>query len=340
MNLNHQSKIWLILISLWIINGSSFLAIKVAIDTIPPLLSAGLRFSIAGVILFTIYFLQINKTIYKNNANSINQKRLQGQPDQILVSKKPIKERITLRQWKDSLILGVTLFLGGQGLLTWGAQYLSSGMTGLLNSTIPLWVAIIGYFIYRWIKKGAIGQTMTKTTIIGLAAGFGGLMLLVAPSIGFSRLSPIGTLALIASSISWAIGSIYSTRAKLPVSILASSGMIMISGGLMLTAVSFAFGEYRNLDLMQISAQSLIAQIYLIVIITIVGFTDFYWLLRVTSASLANTFAYVSPVIAVILGWAILHENLTITTIIAMIIILLGVALMVTKKKTSKKIKI
>ena len=130
---------------------------------------------------------------------------------------------------------------------------------------------------------------------------------------------------------------IYSTRARLPVSILASSGMIMISGGLMLTAVSFAFGEYRNLDLMQISLQSLIAQIYLIVIITIVGFTDFYWLLRVTSASLANTFAYVSPVIAVLLGWAILHENLTITTIIAMVIILLGVALMVTKKKVPKK---
>jgi drug/metabolite transporter (DMT)-like permease len=113
--------------------------------------------------------------------------------------------------------------------------------------------------------------------------------------------------------------------------------MIMITGGLMLTAVSFAFGEYKYLDLMQISSQSLIAQIYLIAIITIVGFTDFYWLLRVTSASLANTFAYVSPVIAVLLGWAVLHENLTITTIIAMVIILLGVALMVTKKKAPKK---
>ena len=337
MNLNHQSKIWLILVALWVINGSSFLAIKVAIDTIPPLLSAGIRFSFAGAILFTFYFLQVNKTIFKNNSSTRNnQKHSQGAQDQVLDSEKPTKEHITFRQWGDSLILGVTLFLGGQGLLTWGAQYLSSGMTGLLNSTIPLWVAIIGYAVYRWIKKGAIGPSMTKATIIGLAAGFGGLMLLVAPSIGSGDLSPIGTLALIISSISWAIGSLYSTRAKLPVSILASSGMIMISGGLMLTAVSFAFGEYRNLDLMQISLQSLIAQIYLIVIITIVGFTDFYWLLRVTSASLANTFAYVSPVIAVLLGWAILHENLTITTIIAMVIILLGVALMVTKKKFRK----
>jgi drug/metabolite transporter (DMT)-like permease len=112
--------------------------------------------------------------------------------------------------------------------------------------------------------------------------------------------------------------------------------MIMITGGLMLTAVSFLFAEYKSLDIMQISLQSIVAQIYLIIIITIVGFTDFYYLLRVTSASLANTFAYVSPVIAVLLGWAVLKEDLTITTIIAMIVILFGVALMVTKKRNKK----
>ncbi len=338
MNINNQSKIWLILISLWVINGSSFLAIKVAIDTIPPLLSAGIRFSIAGAALFTIYFIQINKTTPKNNTNIDNRKDTESHNLVLISKKKPIKEHITIKQWKDSLILGVTLFLGGQGLLTWGTQYLSSSITGLLNSTIPLWVAIIGYLLYRWIKKGTIGQRMTTRTIIGLVAGFGGLMLLVGPSISSGEISPIGTIALIASSISWAIGSIYSTKAKLPINILASSGMIMICGGLMLMAVSFVFREYQNVDFMQISIQSLAAQIYLIVIITIVGFTDFYWLLRVTSASLANTFAYVSPVIAVLLGWAVLHEKLTITTIVAMIIILVGVAFMVTKKKIPKKV--
>ena len=339
MNLNHQTKIWLILISLWVINGSSFLAIKVAIDTIPPLLSAGLRFSIAGAILFTIYFLQVNRDkLAKPQVAEYPQKIAESGPV-VKHQVKPPRERITLQQWKDSLILGVTLFLGGQGLLTWGAQYLSSGMTGLLNSTIPLWVAIIGYLIYRWFKKGTLGKKMSKRTILGLIAGFGGLMLLVGPSIGSGELDPIGTLALIVSSVSWAIGSIYSTRAQLPVSILASSGMIMITGGLMLTCVSFIFGEYKNLDLMQVSVQSLLAQIYLIVIITVVGFTDFYWLLRITSASLANTFAYVSPVIAVLLGWAILHENLTFITVVAMLIILAGVALMVTKKKSLSKSK-
>ena len=335
MNMNNQTKLWLILISLWVINGSSFLAIKVAIDTIPPLLSAGLRFSIAGAVLFSLYYIQYYQ---KSRSDSkFSPESESGSKGNLpLAQVKTQRESITLSQWKDSLILGVTLFLGGQGLLTWGAQFLSSGMTGLLNSTIPLWVAILGYAIFRWFKKGNIGQNLSKMTLIGLGCGFGGLMLLVAPSIGSGEMDPVGAVALIISSISWAMGSIYSTKAKLPVSILASSGMIMITGGLMLTAVSFLFAEYKSLDIMQISLQSIVAQIYLIIIITIVGFTDFYYLLRVTSASLANTFAYVSPVIAVLLGWAVLKEDLTITTIIAMIVILFGVALMVTKKRNKK----
>jgi drug/metabolite transporter (DMT)-like permease len=212
-----------------------------------------------------------------------------------------------------------------------GTQYLASGISGLLNSTIPLWVAILAFLIFK--------NRMTKFMIIGLAAGFSGLMLLVGPSIGSGELSPIGTAALIVSSIFWALGSLYSTKAKLPVSMLASSGMLMISGGLVITAISFALGEYRGLELSDISGQSLAALIYLIVIITIVGFTDFYWLLRVTTASLANTFAYVSPVIAVILGALLLHEPVTIITVIAMSVILVGVALMVTTTGKGKQVK-
>jgi drug/metabolite transporter (DMT)-like permease len=358
--LKQQAKVWVILVSLWIINGSSFLAIKVAIDTIPPMLSAGIRFSISGAILFAVYFFQIKRTEHRSDRHHGNNPQQLQYQEKDLQKKDPPEykhernsspssslrtyspplthEHISRQQWKHSLVLGLTLFVGGQGLLTWGAQYLSSGITGLLNSTIPLWVAIIGYLIYKERKKIGLGQRLTKSTIIGLSAGFGGLMLLITPSISTGDLSPIGTAALIGSSIAWAIGSIYSSKAKLPVSILASSGMIMITGGLMLTTLSFGLGEYRNLDLLQISSRSLAAQIYLILIITVVGFTDFYWLLRITSASLANTFAYVSPVIAVLLGWAILHEKITAITIIAMIIILIGVALMVTKKNKTGKV--
>lgn len=300
--MKQQSKVWVILVALWIINGSSFLAIKVSIDTIPPLLSAGIRFTISGSILFAAYFFRRE---YEHEHDEIGKK-----------------------QWKDTIILAAALFLGGQGLLTWGSQYLTSGMTGLLNSTIPLWVGIIAFLLYR--------RGMTKLTVLGLCAGFGGLMLLIGPSLGVGALSPAGVTALILSSLAWAFGSLYSSKAKLPVSILASSGMLMVSGGLLLIIASLALGEFQGLDISQISTRSLIAMIYLIIIITVVGFTDFYWLLRVTTASLANTFAYVSPVIAVILGWAILHESITVLTIAAMIIILLGVALMVTTKSGSK----
>lgn len=265
-------------------------------------MSAGIRFMIAGSALYTIYLVQTLR-----NEHGRQQK---------------VYEHIGKTQWKDATILGALLMVGGQGILTWGAQYLPSGITGLLNSTVPLWVAILSLLVFR--------KHLTKLTVLGLCAGFGGLMLLVAPSLSTGELSPIGTAALIISSVLWALGSLYSTRSKLPVSILASSGMIMITGGLMLTAISFTLGEYRGVELSDISGQSLIALVYLIIIITVVGFTDFYWLLRVTTPSLANTFAYVSPVIAVILGWALLHESITALTIVAMIVILVGVALMVT----------
>ncbi len=139
-----QSKIWLVLVVLWVINGSSFLAIKVSIDTIPPLFSAGIRFALSGAALFIVYLLK-NRATHQHG------------------------ERIAVQQWKDTLVLGVSLFVGGQGLLVWGTQYLSSGITGLLNSTIPLWVALISMLVFR--------KHLTKKMIIGLLAGFGGLML-------------------------------------------------------------------------------------------------------------------------------------------------------------------
>ena len=146
-----------------------------------------------------------------------------------------------------------------------------------------------------------------------------------------------GTLALVLSSISWALGSLYSSKAQLLVSILASSSMLMLVGGVLLIATSLSLGEFRDLELSQISARSSGALVYLIAVNSMIAFTDFYWLLRVTSPSLANTFAYGSPVIAVIFGWAILKESITYMTIVAMSIILAGVALMVTRTANGRK---
>ncbi len=302
-----ESRILIVLVTLSIIWGSSFLAIKVVIDIIPPLLAFGIRFVVSGLILLIVYILKKG-----HNKNELRSKK----------------------QWKDALILGALIILGGQGLLVWGAQYLSSGMTALLNSTIPLWVSIIA--------SVALRQHLTKNMVFGLLAGFVGLLILINPFIVFVHLNLIGILFLTLSSIFWAAGSLYSTRYQLPISsIFISAGLLMFVGGLMLIAISFAVGEFNKLQISHISANGLIAYSYLIFLCTAVGYAEFFWLLlRVKLASIANSFAYIVPIIAVFLGWLIFKENINLQTLIATSIILIGVALMVTNSSNKSDSKI
>lgn len=191
-----------------------------------------------------------------------------------------------------SLVFGIPIFLTG-ALITGGL--LITGIIGAPDITLAIIIVSIilltgAFLISLGCKNISKNRKIVSVNKHGERYGTG-------------ELSPVGTTALILSSVLWALGSLYSTKSKLPVSILASSGMIMITGGLILIAISLSLGEYRGLELSDISLQSSIALVYLILIVTVVGFTDFYWLLRVTTPSLANTFAYVSPVIAVILGW-------------------------------------
>ena len=215
---------------------------------------------------------------------------------------------------------------GVLGLLVWGAQYLSSGVTALLNSTIPLWIAIIAALIFK--------VHLTKRMGFGLAAGFAGLVILINPN--NTNINLIGIVSIILSSIFWAAGSLYSTRSHMPVSILVSAGMLMLAGGIMLTITSFAAGEFKDFKLFHISTTSLAAYFYLIFLCTAVGYAEFFWLLRVESASIANSFAYIVPVIAVFFGWAIFKEPISLQTLIATSIIMVGVALMVTNSSTNK----
>ena len=280
------------------------MAIKVSIDTIPPL-SSGIRFLIAGSILFSIYF--IRRSHYKN------------------------EEHIGWQQWKDPLILGVFLIVGGQGLLAWGTQYLSSGVSALINSTIPLWVAIFSLIFF--------GKRPTKMSIAGHVAGFGGLIILVLPSILDAEVNLVGIISLIISSIFWAIDSLYSnlkpvTKAHGRSSIFVSAGMFMSIGGailLIISAIVNGVGKDYGLEIYRLLTDNkYINRISILnLICTVIGYAEFYWLLKATTASLANTFAYIVPVIAVLLGWIILHEAITEQTIIATCVISIGVALMV-----------
>ena len=332
-----MNKIWFILVFTWIIIASTYLAIKISIDTIPPLLMSGIRYTISGLMLFflfKIHSLEIFDKKRKQTENieiSTNQRKKRPDLLHIISSRK---------QWKDAIIIGICLIVLGQGLLAYGEQYLSSDITALLFSTVPIWIVLIGKF-YSNLK-------LNKHTLLGIIAGSIGLVILIFPSFEAilfgDQTNPtnennfLGISILLIAAISWAIGSLYSHKADLPNNILISTGMMLFVGGLFLLGIGIII-EFNALDVSKFSTSSILSLIYLIVIGT-TGWLGFFWILRNTTATLANTFAYVSPVIAVFLGWTILDENINLRIIVATIVIIIGVILIVNKNKivlTKKK---
>ena len=325
-----MNKIWLILVFTWIIIASTYLAIKISIDTIPPLLMSGIRYTISGLMLFfifKIYSLEIFDKKGKQTENterSTNQRKKKPDLLQIISSRK---------QWKDAIIIGICLIVLGQGLLAYGEQYLSSDITALLFSTVPIWVILIGKFYYN--------LKLNKHILLGIIAGSIGLVILIYPSFEAMLVGDqtnaanennfLGISILLIAAISWAIGSLYSHKADLPNNILISTGMMLFVGGLFLLGIGMII-EFNTLDVSKFSTSSILSLIYLIIIGT-TGWLGFFWILRNTTATLANTFAYVSPVIAVFLGWIILDENINLRIIVATIVIIVGVILIVNKNK-------
>ena len=290
----NQLKLWIVIITLSLTVGSSFIAIKIVLDSISPLFAFSFRFMITGGILILVSYVFDRKN-------------------------REIKE---IKLWRNALVVGAILILGGHGLIAWGTQYLSAGIASLLNSTIPLWVVLFMFMMFH--------SKITNSARIGLALGFGGMIILVGPSIGGQGLSLIGVTSLLMSSILWALGSIYSGKSFLPQNFLLSAGMVTLVGGSLLLIPSFLIGEFNLIpSYSDIDLNLLISYLFLIFIGTIIPFAEFYWLLKVSTPPIANTFAYIAPIVAVFLGWAILDESVTYLTIIATVVILLGVALIV-----------
>ena len=290
----NQLKLWIVIITLSLTVGSSFIAIKIVLDSISPLFAFSLRFMITGGILILVSYVFDRKN-------------------------REIKE---IKLWRNALVVGAILILGGHGLIAWGTQYLSAGIASLLNSTIPLWVVLFMFLMFH--------SKITNSARIGLALGFGGMIILVGPSIGGQGLSLIGVTSLLMSSMLWALGSIYSGKSFLPKNFLLSAGMVTLVGGSLLLVPSFLIGEFNLIpSYSDIDLDLLISYLFLIFIGTIIPFAEFYWLLKVSTPPIANTFAYIAPIVAVFLGWAILDESVTYLTIIATVVILLGVALIV-----------
>jgi drug/metabolite transporter (DMT)-like permease len=212
------------------------------------------------------------------------------------------------RQWKEATIIGAALILGGQGLLTWGEQYLSSSVTALLFSTVSIWVLMLGKILY--------GDGLKRFTVLGVIIGSIGFVILMLPSLAaqFLELNStdpnfefIGVIAFVVAALGWSVRSLYSSKADQPLNVLVSTGMMLFVGGFFLIVLSIATGELQNFHESAISMESMTSLFYLITVGS-AGWAGFFWVLRNTSASLANTFAYISPVVAVILRWVYLMK--------------------------------
>jgi drug/metabolite transporter (DMT)-like permease len=284
---------------LYLVWGSTYLGIAVAVDTIPPFLMAASRFLIAGLILFAWSIARAGRSF-----------------------KPP-----TLREWRDSTIVGILLLGGGMGMVAFGEKTVASGIAALFIAMMPVWVAVLGQVF--------LGERLPRLAVVGIVVGFAGVAILVGPSAygGPDALEPVGTAALIFSPIAWSSGSLFaSRRAVLPARPLVATGAQMIAGGLVLVAMSGLSGELGDFRIEAVSTDSLIATAYLTMIGSLVAFTTFGWLMRVAPLPLIATYAYVNPVVAVILGALVLGEPIDPRTVVAGAVIIVAVAVIVTAR--------
>ena len=282
--------------ALYIIWGSTYLGILFAIESIPPLLMAGTRYLTAGVIMYAIA-------------------RIQGAP------------RSGWADWRTAAIVGACLLLGGNGGVTVAEQFIESGLAAVVVATVPIYMALLG-----WLSGSAARPS--KMIWIGLAGGFCGVGVLLAPSLSIGTPgrphATIGMLILLFSSFAWSAGSIYSRRAKNAPSPFLAAGQQMLCGGVFLVLVGLIRGEGPMFDPQRLTWLSIGAWAYLVVIGAVVGFTSYIWLLRHCDPAKVATYAYVNPIVAVLLGAAFAHEQLTARTLIAASLIIGSVALVIT----------
>jgi drug/metabolite transporter (DMT)-like permease len=298
---NHASRAQIIaaFASIYVIWGSTYLAIRYAVETIPPFVMGGARFLVSGTILYLW-------------------SRSRGAP------------RPTRIHWRNAIIAGGFLLLGGNGAVVWAEQFVPSGLTALLVSILPFWLVII-----EWVRPPR--KRPSGAVMVGLVLGFVGIIVLVGPSGmgGHGNVAPLGALVLILGSLSWAIGSFWSRDAQLPESGLLTTGMEMLGGGALMLIVGALSGEFAHVDVHAISKASAIGLLYLVTFGSLLGFTSYIWLLDKVSPARLGTYAYVNPLVAVMLGWAIAGERLSIRTGVAAAIVICAVALITTARSTA-----
>ena len=288
-----KAKVWIALIAVYVVWGSTYLAIRFVVESIPPFFSAGVRFLISGAILY----------IWR---------RSQGDPA-------PSRQ-----QWLAAAVIGLFLLLGGNGALVWAEQLIPSGIASLFIATTPLWMVLIDS-----LRPG--GHNPGWLTWLGVLLGLAGIVLLVAPwqsaPGSVSSLDPLGVAACLFAAFSWTLGSLYSRQAPLPASPLLYTGMEMLAGCAGLFLMSGVTGEWGQLDLAAIQPRSLWGLAYLITFGSLVGFVSYTWLLRNAPTPLVATYAYVNPLVAILLGVLFAGETLTAWVVLSALIIIGSVVL-------------
>src|SRR3954462_14203181 len=283
------TMVWLCLGIVYVVWGSTYLAIRVAVETMPPLLMGAARFTTAGLLLYLVA-------------------RARGAPSVRTLSRP---------QLGACWLVGSLLAAGGNGVVNVAEQYIPSSLAALVISSVPLWVVVM--------RRGTGGR-VPGLTLAGVGVGFCGVALLLLPGGATDNTKPIGFVLVVFAAFSWALGSFSSRRMPLHRDALLSTSVQMAGGGLTMLVLGLALGEAGDVHPGRISADSLLAFAYLIFIGSFVAYTAYVWLLQNAPISKVTTYAYVNPVIAIFLGWSILSENVTATMLVGAVVIVCSVA--------------
>jgi drug/metabolite transporter (DMT)-like permease len=287
---SHPYRVLIAYISVFFLWGSTYLAIRIGVRDIPPALLAGVRFVLSGSVLLLVA-------------------KLRGMP---LPSR---QEDIRVL-----FIVGLFLLVGGNGLVVWSEQWVPSGLAAVIVATVPLFMSSIDSLIPQ-------GHRLSPVGWFGIVAGFTGVIVLVSPSLGLGGgeiIRPAGIAGLMAASLLWSVGSVYSKHNPVKGDIFVNAGVEMLAGGIVLSAIAGVTGEFQHV---RFTPQSTLALLYLIIFGSIVGFTAYGYLLRHVPPAKASTYAYINPIVAVILGAIILSEPIDARTIVATGIVLAGVGI-------------
>jgi drug/metabolite transporter (DMT)-like permease len=288
-------QVWTALWIVYIVWGSTYLAIRVVDRTMPALLSSGARFLIAGAIVCTVFAV-------RRGLGAV---------------------RVSARQVLACAVVGSLLVTGGNGLVMVGEEHVASGIAALIIASVPLWVVL-----YRAVT----GESISRGTLLGVALGFAGVALLFLPGGGGVHGSVGGYVAVLIAAPCWALGTFLSPRLDLPPNPFMSTGVQMLAGGVTSVVAGLARGEAGSLHLDSFSSDSALAFAYLVVFGSLVAFTAYVWVLQRAPVSKVSTYAFVNPVIAVFLGWLILGESVTLAILAGAAVIVASVALIVRKE--------